>query len=454
MTEVLQNQSPTAEQRQICLLGASFETPNMGVSALTAGAIRCFVNRWPDAKVFLFDYGTTTRTYAMQCDGRTVSVPLFNMRFSKKFYLRNNVAYLLLLAGIARCLPEALGARIVSSNEWLRKVDETTLVASIAGGDSFSDIYGLARLLYVALPQLLMILMKKPLVQMPQTLGPFKGRFAKWLAKYILSHSDVIYSRDEKGLQEVSAMLGKAFARAKSRFSYDIGFVLEPAPPRDFGIVGLAEQGQENSVLVGLNISGLLYGGESNRRNTFGFSVDYDSLVSNLADLLLRKDGVSILLTPHVFGDDDESDVVVCKEIYAQLGEKYPGRVGFAAGIYNQSEIKYLIGRCDFFVGSRMHACIGAVSQNVPAVSIAYSDKFIGVMQSVGLESLVADPRTMKEEQILQIVDNAYDHRAVLREQLSRRMPEIKQTILNMFGDQRDAMQSANAELLERVNVG
>jgi hypothetical protein len=99
MTEVLQNQSPTAEQRQICLLGASFETPNMGVSALTAGAIRCFVNRWPDAKVFLFDYGTTTRTYAMQCDGRTVSVPLFNMRFSKKFYLR-----------ICCCLPVSQGA--------------------------------------------------------------------------------------------------------------------------------------------------------------------------------------------------------------------------------------------------------------------------------------------------------------------------------------------------------
>jgi colanic acid/amylovoran biosynthesis protein len=454
MMETSQNQSPTSERREICLLGASFETPNMGVSALTAGAIRCFVNRWPDAKVFLFDYGTTTRTYTLQCDGRIASVPLLNMRFSKKFYLRNNIAYLLLLAGTARCLPAALGKRIISGNQWLRKIDQTTLVASIAGGDSFSDIYGLARLLYVALPQLLMILMKKPLVQMPQTLGPFKRRFARWLARYILSHSYVIYSRDEKGLREVSAMLGTAQARAKSRFSYDIGFVLEPAPPRDSGIVGLAEPRPQNSVLVGLNVSGLLYGGKSNHRNTFGFGADYDNLVSSVVDLLLRKDGVSILLTPHVFGDDDESDVVVCRKIYAQLGEKHRGRVGFAAGVYNQSEIKYLIGQCDFFVGSRMHACIGAVSQNIPAVSIAYSDKFIGVMQSVGLESLVADPRTMSQEQILRIVDFAYDHRTLLREQLSHQMPEIKQSILNMFDGQPDAIQSAKAEALERVNVG
>ena len=47
--------------------------------------------------------------------------------------------------------------------------------------------------------------------------------------------------------------------------------------------------------------------------------------------------------------------------------------------------MKYLIGQCDFFVGSRMHSCIAAVSQCVPAVSIAYSDKFIGVMATLGL---------------------------------------------------------------------
>jgi len=38
---------------------------------------------------------------------------------------------------------------------------------------------------------------------------------------------------------------------------------------------------------------------------------------------------------------------------------------------YGPSETKFLIGHCDFFVGARMHACIAAVSQYVPAVTLA-----------------------------------------------------------------------------------
>jgi polysaccharide pyruvyl transferase WcaK-like protein len=102
---------------------------------------------------------------------------------------------------------------------------------------------------------------------------------------------------------------------------------------------------------------------------------------------------------------------------------------------YDQSEIKHVIGGCDFFIGSRMHACIGAVSQNVPSVSIAYSDKFAGVMESVGVGSIVADLRKVGEEDILRIVGETFDARDRIREQLRQTIPHVKETVLGLFSE-------------------
>ena len=77
------------------------------------------------------------------------------------------------------------------------------------------------------------------------------------------------------------------------------------------------------------------------------------------------------------------------REVYEELHDKYHGSLGYLSGVYDQSEIKHIIGQCDFFIGSRMHACIGAVSQNIASVSIAYSNKFRGVMETVGMDEYV-----------------------------------------------------------------
>src|SRR4030042_4682892 len=92
-------------------------------------------------------------------------------------------------------------------------------------------------------------------------------------------------------------------------------------------------------------------------------------------------------------GYREQSDAVACKETYRQFCEKYPGRIFLVRGHYNHNETKYIIGLCDFFIGSRMHACIAALSQGIPAVGIAYSRKFSGVFESIGLAVFVVDGR-------------------------------------------------------------
>jgi colanic acid/amylovoran biosynthesis protein len=421
---------------KICLLGASFGATNMGVNALTAGTLKAFYERYPDGDLFLLDYGKEEVMYQFQICDRIVPVQLINIRFSKKFYLKNNVAFLIVFAMLVRCIPfHQIRKRMVIKNYWISRIAEADIVASMAGGDSFSDIYGLGRFIYVALPQLLALLMGKKLVLLPQTIGPFHGKFATYAAKFILKRANIIYSRDYDGIEVVRNLLGqRSDSSCKLRFCNDVGFVLDPVKSRNKGL-DLSDQREKGIPVIGLNISGLLYMGGYTGNNMFGLKIDYKEFIRDLIDFMIKKKNAAVMLVPHVFGTHAESDAVVCEDVYASMKGQFDGRLLMARGEYNQNEIKYIIGLSDFFIGSRMHACIAALSQNVPTVSIAYSQKFVGVMQTIGVEELVADPRKLEKEEILGIIDNAFDRRDILRRQLEQTMPRVRETVLNLFNE-------------------
>ena len=277
---------------KVCLLGADFETPNMGVAALTVGSVRATLHAHPETEIFILSYERSGKTYRIQLPGREVEVPLVNMRFSWRSWRGNNIAVLLLLTGLMKLLPfPALRRQWIAGNTCLQHLDQTDLVPAISGGDSFSDIYGLERLLYVSLPQILALWAGKRLILLPQTLGPFKSRLAKWLAGYIMKRAEVVYSRDRAGVELARQMIKdgtrdtgngiretdsprrhkgtkdngvrgpKSEVRGpeprvpnpesrtpnpeplvpspKVRFCYDVGFVVDPIPPARLEIAGL-----------------------------------------------------------------------------------------------------------------------------------------------------------------------------------------------------------------------
>ncbi|NWF55910.1 MAG: polysaccharide pyruvyl transferase family protein, partial [Syntrophaceae bacterium] len=148
---------------------------------------------------------------------------------------------------------------------------------------------------------------------------------------------------------------------------------------------------------------------------------------------------------PHVFGEkaNSESDSAVCEYVYRELKPRFGDRIFLTRGRYNQNEIKYIIGLCGFFIGSRMHACIAALSQYIPTVSIAYSKKFKGVMETIGVDEYVADPRTMDQGEIMAVIEKAYGEREQIKNHLERKMPEVRTKVLNLF-----------KEIAEELKVG
>ena len=437
---------------KICLLGATFETNNMGVRALTAGALRSFVRGFPNSEFYLLDYGKEEREHSYNFDGKEVVIHKINMRFSKNLFLSNHIAMLLLFALVIKILPFAkVRDWTIAKNSYLTRLDGIDLFASLAGGDSFSDIYGMERFFYVALPQILVLLLGKRLVLLPQTLGPFQKQVTKVVAHYIMERAAVVYSRDFNGFKETAEVMGIIDLQEKFRFCYDVGFVMEPRKPVCNALEVIETFKKQNRKLIGMNVSGLLFVGGYTRKNMFNLKIDYKELILDVVRKLICFEDVSVMLVPHVFGEKGhlESDVTACEEVKnalrAQFDEKSLFRIQEKL---DQHEIKYLIGQCDFFIGSRMHACIAALSQGVPAVSIAYSRKFKGVLGSIGCAEMVADPRIMDRSQILYVIEKAYREREAIKCHLGKVIPEVQEKIFASFSELAGNIQSSGSKKL------
>jgi polysaccharide pyruvyl transferase WcaK-like protein len=414
--------------RSVLVMGATFETDNMGVGALASGAISILSARYPDAQISFLDYGRLPNVSTIDVDGTLLQVPLLNLRFSWKVFLQNNIVYLLVVSALSRMLGQRFTQRAIRRNRWLKAIREADVALAVSGGDSFSDIYGLGRFFYVFLPQLLVVSVGTRLVLLPQTIGPFRTRLARHLAQRLLGRAERVYSRDRAGVRDLQGMPGGAGDTV--RFCYDMGFILRPRLPRQGRLDELASLKRTGCLLVGFNVSGLLLMRGYDGRDAFELKTDYRELVERTIEFLVRVKDANVVLVPHVFGAAPESDAVAAAKLFESLKDRYPARLVCIRGSFDQHEIKYVVGQCDLFIGARMHACIAALSQAIPAVGMAYSSKFLGVFETVGAQSLVADLRTSGIDDILGVIDDTVERRAEIREALRRTMVDVKRDLL------------------------
>jgi len=425
---------------KIGLLGPSFDTGNLGVSALAESSIKILLRRWPEAEIVLLGSGYEPERRCILIGDRRIDVLTVPIRFSKNIFLPYHFLSFFLCGLLMRLLPFERTKNIVKRwNRYAAALSEMDIVVDITGGDSFSDIYGFSRFLKGSLRKWLVLFYRHDLVLMPQTYGPFKGGVAKWIAKFILDRARLVYARDTASRDYVGNLLDIE-PDGKLRLSADVAFVLDPRPIERLDDAVATAFSLDAALRIGVNVSGLLFYGGYTRDNMFGLKEDYSQVMQRLVAMLLEETDAVVLLVPHVFSRESQSegrtvenDVAACRQICEKLAGMHGKRLFMVPGIYDENEIKYIIGRCDFFIGSRMHSCIAALSQCIPAVGLAYSRKFAGVFDSVGVGELVLDMRDLSENEILTNVRSILANLSQWRQHLLDTMPARKQEVLSLF---------------------
>ncbi len=425
------------EPKRIGLLGATFDTGNMGVDALCESSIKCILHRWPDAEITSLDSGRLEGEHKLKIGGKDLCIKKLPIRFCRNIFLGNHFVVLCLYAFLFKVFRWNKFKRFCAQrNASLYCITQMDMIADITGGDSFSDMYGMRRFMLGSLRKWLVLIYGKKLIMLPQTYGPFKQPLARVMARYILKKTSLVYSRDRRGVGYVNKVLNNC-QNGKVKFAPDVAFVLDTRKPEQLIIEPSVNIRAQNSIVVGLNVSGLLFNGGYTRDNMFGLKVDYRELVDRIIELLLSNKNTVVLLVPHVFAPFGavESDTEACQIVYDKLLPEYQHKVTMMKGDFGAQEIKYIIGQCDFFIGSRMHSCIAALSQSIPTVGLAYSSKFEGVFATAQNEQYALDMRCHKKDEILKVIFNAFEERTAIRKNLQRIIPEIQGEVMNLFED-------------------
>lgn len=297
---------------RVLVLWADDSSANLGVRTLGRGTAAMVRGAWPDAEVVFHNYGQ-----------RAAELPHGRIR-----------------SLVRERLTGSLGMQ-----QWLAGFD---LVVDTRSGDSFSDIYGLHRLAVMSVVAELASQAGVPVVLGPQTIGPFSTRRGRLIAARSLRRASLVITRDSTSVDQVR----RFGTRRPPVLSTDVVFAL-PVP--------VVEKSRD----IVLNISGLLWA-----ENPHVDSRSYRDTIARLHDRLVADDR-RITLLAHVLDSANRDNDVLAIRDFARIAED--AEVIVPTGV---DEVRSVLASAAVVIGSRMHACLNALSVGTPAVPLAYSRKF------------------------------------------------------------------------------
>jgi polysaccharide pyruvyl transferase WcaK-like protein len=243
--------------------------------------------------------------------------------------------------------------------DWFRSFD---LVLDTRSGDSFADIYGLHRLAIMTAVAQLAEKAGVPVVLSPQTIGPFNSPRGQRLARRSLHATRVVMSRDTASADYAAAELGILTCVRTT----DVVFALpRPIEPKTRDVV--------------LNVSGLLWSD-----NPHVDAARYREVLAGLYHSLSMR-GRTVSLLAHVLDSPNhDNDVYAINAFAASIGGRV--EVIIPEGL---DEVRSVVASAAVVIGSRMHACLNALSVGTPAIPLAYSRKFDSLLRDLGWEHTV-----------------------------------------------------------------
>ncbi|MEO8723313.1 MAG: polysaccharide pyruvyl transferase family protein [Sphingobium sp.] len=287
---------------------------------------------------------------------------------------------------------------LLSPGGFWSAVKQLDCMLDIGAGDSFAEIYGPKRFLFLWLTKVQTIFRKVPLILSPQTIGPFARTPYRQLASFALRGARAVVARDTMSYDVARTMA----PRANVLLAVDVAFVLP------FDSQTNLRAGPK--LRIGINASGLLLHEAEIGRNRFGLSYDYGALTRRLISSLVARPDVEVHLIAHATSKDDASDDDA--RWADRLAQEFPTVIR-VPNFVGPSEAKSYISGLDFLVSGRMHACIGAYSAGTPVVPLAYSRKFSGLFGMLNYSWMVP-VKGMDELQVFDFIVHALKNRSQL----------------------------------------
>lgn len=175
---------------------------------------------------------------------------------------------------------------------------------------------------------------------------------------------------------------------------------------------------------VGINVSPMIIGHESNKGVTLQNYIE-------LINYIINKTDMQVALIPHVVWSHND-DRIPLNILYDRFKET--GRICLIED-HTAEELKGYIARCRFLIAARTHASIAAYSEKIPTLVVGYSVKARGIAQDLfgSYEKYVIPVQSLRGKDDMTIAFKwLQDNESNIKQQLDSIIPIVKEKVSNI----------------------
>lgn len=301
----------------------------------------------------------------------------------------------------------------IKKNKSLELLENADIIVVCGGGflggkklDSLMHIYQI----YVD------TLFKKPVYVMGNSIEPISNKVVKKYTEGVLKRVDYIFAREKITEEYLKKILPfNKFCRIP-----DMAFSLED---KEYEFDYMDKLKKENDIIIGITVRNWNFPNVKDKNKA---KENYLKAVADSMDFIIEKYNSVFVFVPQViveFGDDTET----AKEIKKIM--KNSNKFVIRNDDYSPYEIKAMAGKCDYFIGTRMHSNIFATSMKIPTTAIAYEKKTNGIMETVNMSDYVVEIDTITKEELIKTIEKMINDREEIIKTLNKRIPEIRKEI-------------------------
>jgi len=255
-------------------------------------------------------------------------------------------------------------------------------------------------------------LLGKPVYLYAQSIGPFASALHARLVRTALRRVRMVELREDWSLRLVKSWnLPVPVHRVA-----DAAFLLEPAEPRPDPL-------PPRLCDIRLRLTVRRWFREADRQERYE-----EAVADFLREFAARHDVEAIFLPQVTVATLHDDDRETARRILHRLGNDVDAHLLDADP--SPPQLKWLCGRMDCLVGTRMHSNIFALSMGVPVAAIAYQPKTAGIMEQLGLADFVLPMEELDDDALLELVERVLSRQDHIRETLARRLPVIREEAL------------------------
>lgn len=294
---------------------------------------------------------------------------------------------------------------------------EADLVVGCPGGYLFSAGLGLPLVLSVYTLALAWFA-GKPFYLLPQSIGPFRREWERWLIGWLLARARLIMVREAISLQQ--APLPVADRRVHLLPDMALTYTGAPVPVAQAWLQSVGLELAQARPCLGVTVINW-----QQQNPAFRSQSQYEQAIAAAVRRFLTETGGTAVFLPQVCGPSFEQDDRVAARRVAELLAEFGPRVSVVQTQPPPATLQTAMGLMDIVLGTRMHSNLFAMAGGVPFLAIGYQFKTQGIVQMVGLGDWVLAIEHATGDIVAQRLMDLWRQRVEIRAYLARTLPDL-----------------------------